>query len=147
MTNLELIFHVLWMSSVASVRAVMVDFSGLAPIWVSDSRWNFSVILLISAAITASRTFLMVLSKAIGLYSAATVYDFFPGFLIAMVYPSLNAIGWYPFWAQAFFDYSVYYSIWSWCFVWVEFFDSSLDHFGCYLLWDGNCFCTQMSRN
>ena len=59
---------------------MFIDLPGLAPIYVSSRRLNFSIALLILAAITASSSFPIVLSKAISLYPAATIYNFFPGF-------------------------------------------------------------------
>ena len=79
------------MISVVRTSAVFVDLPGLASICVSGRRLNFSIALLISAAITASSSFPIVLSKAIGLYPAATVYNFFPSFRITIVHLYRNS--------------------------------------------------------
>jgi hypothetical protein len=75
---------------VRSSNAVSIDLPALAPIWVSGSRWLSSTAFPILLAIRVSITFLIVLSRAIGLYAPRSEYFGFSGFLRVIVRASLN---------------------------------------------------------
>ena len=91
------VFYIVQTCSIISLRAKIVDLSGLAPIWDQGRRFLPSASLLILFVTIASRTFANVLSSTIGRYAPGLVQSGFCGFLRTTVIKCFRGLGQYPY--------------------------------------------------